>query len=46
MNTDRLRRFLGEKYEDVIRYTIADAFTDCFRKSEAPQPLAQPAAEV
>jgi hypothetical protein len=34
MNTDRLRKFLGENYEDVIRYTIADAFVDCF-KSEA-----------
>jgi hypothetical protein len=28
MNTDRLRRFLGPEYEDVIRYTIADAFAD------------------
>ncbi|HEV3207476.1 MAG TPA: NAD-dependent epimerase/dehydratase family protein [Terriglobales bacterium] len=46
MNTDRLQKFLGDKYEDVIRYTIADAFTDCFRKAEAPQTLAQPAAEV
>jgi nucleoside-diphosphate-sugar epimerase len=34
MNTDRLRKFLGQNYEDVIRYTIADAFADCF-KSEA-----------
>ena len=31
MNTDRLRKFLGENYEDVIRYTIADAFADCFK---------------
>ena len=31
MNTDRLRRFLGPEYEDVIRYTIADAFADSFR---------------
>ena len=28
MNTDRLRGFLGEEYEKVIRYTIADAFAD------------------
>jgi hypothetical protein len=28
MNTDRLRRFLGPEYEDVIRYKIADAFAD------------------
>src|ERR1700689_573028 len=26
MNTDRLRKFLGDDYEKVIRYTIADAF--------------------
>jgi nucleoside-diphosphate-sugar epimerase len=31
MNTDRLRRFLGPEYEDVIRYTIADAFADSFK---------------
>jgi nucleoside-diphosphate-sugar epimerase len=31
MNTDRLRRFLGPEYEEVIRYTIADAFADSFR---------------
>jgi len=28
MNTDRLRRFLGPEYEDVMHYTIADAFAD------------------
>jgi nucleoside-diphosphate-sugar epimerase len=28
MNTDRLRRFLGPEYEDVMRNTIADAFAD------------------
>ena len=45
MNTDRLRKFLGENYEDVIRYTVADAFADCF-KSE-PVVKAEPsAAEV
>jgi nucleoside-diphosphate-sugar epimerase len=31
MNTDRLRKFLGADYENVIRYTIADAFADSFR---------------
>jgi nucleoside-diphosphate-sugar epimerase len=31
MNTGRLRKFLGENYEDVIRYTIEDAFADCFK---------------
>ncbi|MGA8492629.1 MAG: NAD-dependent epimerase/dehydratase family protein [Terriglobales bacterium] len=30
MNTDRLQKFLGKDYDDVIRYTIADAFTDSF----------------
>ena len=35
MNTDRLRNFLGENYEDVIRYTIADAFADCFKNETA-----------
>jgi nucleoside-diphosphate-sugar epimerase len=30
MNTDRLQSFLGGEYENVIRYTIADAFADSF----------------
>jgi len=30
MNTDRLHKFLGEDYENVIRYTVADAFADSF----------------
>ena len=30
-NTDRLRRFLGPEYEDVIRSTIAEAFADSVR---------------
>jgi nucleoside-diphosphate-sugar epimerase len=41
MNTDRLRNFLGDEYERVIRYTIADAFADSF---EAPAPAAQSAS--
>ena len=28
MNTDRLQKFLGDEYEDVIRYTVRDAFAD------------------
>jgi hypothetical protein len=47
MNTERLRKFLGEDYEKVIRYTVADAFADSFvAGAEAPsQPsaAAQPA---
>src|SRR6266853_1120185 len=31
VNTDRLQKFLGTNYEDVIRYTIAEAFADCFK---------------
>ena len=31
MNTDRLRSFLGGEYENVMRYTIADAFADSFK---------------
>ena len=30
MNTDRLQSFLGGEYENVMRYTIADAFADSF----------------
>src|SRR5579872_45138 len=30
MNTDRLRQFLGDDYENVIRWSIADAFADSF----------------
>jgi nucleoside-diphosphate-sugar epimerase len=43
MNTDRLRKFLGESYEDVIRYTIADAFADCFKNEAAVKVEASPA---
>jgi nucleoside-diphosphate-sugar epimerase len=35
MNTDRLRRFLGPEYEDVIRYTVADAFAESFRQQRS-----------
>ncbi|MCU1301880.1 MAG: NAD-dependent epimerase/dehydratase [Candidatus Sulfotelmatobacter sp.] len=35
MNTDRLRDFLGNEYESVIRYSIADAFADSFKKIPA-----------
>ncbi len=34
-NTDS-EKFLGDSYPDVIRYTIADAFADCF-KTETPR---------
>lgn len=44
MNTDRLQKFLGENYEDVIRYSIADAFADCFKGEPVVKPA--PAAET
>jgi nucleoside-diphosphate-sugar epimerase len=33
MNTARLQKFLGPEYQDVIRYTVHDAFADCFVSS-------------
>ncbi len=38
MDTSRLKEFLGSKYEDVIRYPVAEAFQDCFRSQE-PAPV-------
>lgn len=32
MNTERLQKFLKMDYEDVIRYSISDAFADSFKK--------------
>lgn len=34
MDISRLEEFLGGNYKDVIRYTAADAFAECFRKEE------------
>jgi nucleoside-diphosphate-sugar epimerase len=39
MNTDRLKKFLGEDYDKVIRFSIADAFADSFK---APAPVSEP----
>jgi UDP-glucose 4-epimerase len=33
MNTDRLQKFLGRNYDDVIRYTAIDALADSFKPS-------------
>jgi hypothetical protein len=41
MSTERLKKFLADDYEKVIRYTIADAFLDSF-KTPAPAKSAQP----
>jgi len=35
MDTERLRKFLGGEYENVMRYTIADAFADSFKSTPA-----------
>ena len=35
MNTDRLRKFLGPEYEQVMRYTIVDAFEESFKPAAA-----------
>jgi nucleoside-diphosphate-sugar epimerase len=34
MDTSRLAVFLGIDYQNVIRYSIAEAFRDCFEKDE------------
>jgi nucleoside-diphosphate-sugar epimerase len=45
MNTDRLQKFLGRDYEDVIRYTIRDAYADSFQNAaDSEAPLRQSAA--
>jgi len=35
MNTDRLKKFLGDDYEKVVRHSIADAFADSFKSAFA-----------
>jgi len=35
MNTDRLQSFLGGQYENIVRYTIANAFADSFTSGDA-----------
>ncbi|HZR56809.1 MAG TPA: NAD-dependent epimerase/dehydratase family protein [Terriglobales bacterium] len=35
MNTDRLQKFLGSDYKEVIRFSISDAFADTFAKDQA-----------
>ena len=39
MSSERLKKFLGDDYEKVIRYSIADAYLDSFK---APKPAPQP----
>jgi len=35
MNTARLQEFLGPEYKNVIRYSVADAFAECFQPQAA-----------
>jgi len=41
MNTQRLQQFLGPDYAKVIRYTVEEAFEDCFASSAEAPPAAQ-----
>lgn len=34
MDTTRLQEFLGVEYKNVIRYPVAEAFSECFKKEE------------
>jgi len=45
MKTDRLQKFLGPDYENVMRYTIRDAFVDCFSVPADPA-VAEPQSAV
>jgi hypothetical protein len=36
MNTDRLKNFLGKEYENVMRYSIVDAFAESFEPAATP----------
>jgi len=38
MNTERLKKFLGDDYEKVIRYSVTDAYLDSFK---APAPVGE-----
>jgi len=43
MSTERLRKFLGDEHEKIIRHSVADAFLDSFRAA-APVRVESPAA--
>jgi nucleoside-diphosphate-sugar epimerase len=44
MNTQRLQKFLARDYEDVIRYTIRDAYADSFTNRRDPAPASRQSA--
>ena len=41
MDTLRLAEFLGPEYKDVVRYSVAEAFADCFESGEAKETAAK-----
>jgi nucleoside-diphosphate-sugar epimerase len=45
MDTSRLAEFLGTEYGTVLRFSVADAFADCFRLEEEKKHAA-PAAKT
>lgn len=44
MDTTRLQTFLGDKYEDIIRYTVEEALLDSFQTPATPPEIRQDAA--
>lgn len=49
MDTSKLQGFLGAEYKNVVRYPIAEAFAECFKKEEAAsaaEPPKQSSANV
>ena len=41
MDTLRLAEFLGPEYKDVVRYSVAEAFADCFKSGETKETAAK-----
>jgi nucleoside-diphosphate-sugar epimerase len=41
MDTLRLAEFLGPEYKDVVRYSVAEAFADCFKSGETKETAAR-----
>ncbi len=40
MDTTRLQEFLGAEYKNIIRYPIAEAFADCFKRDDMAPAIA------
>lgn len=39
MDTSKLQEFLGQEYKKVIRFPVAEAFTECFKSEEPARAL-------